>query len=84
MSAWTASAPSSGPSPGNPAGRSGSIPYRPHQSVNELVVVQSRNTLTFGDRSVAVDVVVVWRIVEGRVVEVWDIVPGDAREVRND
>ncbi len=46
-----------------------------------LVVVQSRNTLTLAGRAVAVDVVVVWRIVDGRVVEVWDIVPGDAREV---
>lgn len=51
---------------------------------DELVVVQSRNTLTIKGRSVAVDVVVVWRFVDGRVVEVWDIVPGDAREVQND
>ena len=50
---------------------------------DELVVVQSRNTLTFENRSVTVDVVVVWRIVDGRVVEVWDIVPGDAKEVQN-
>ncbi len=50
---------------------------------DELVVVQSRNTLTFDGRSVSVDVVVVWRIADGRVVEVWDIVPGDAREVLN-
>jgi ketosteroid isomerase-like protein len=50
---------------------------------DELVVVQSRNTLSFDGRSVAVDVVVVWRIVDGRVVEVWDIVPGDAKEVQN-
>ena len=50
---------------------------------DELVVVQSRNTLTFQGRSVAVDVVVVWRIVDGRVVEVWDIVPGDAKEVED-
>jgi len=50
---------------------------------NELVVVQSRNTATFEGRSVTVDVVVVWRIVDGLVVEVWDIVPGDAREVQN-
>jgi ketosteroid isomerase-like protein len=50
---------------------------------DELVVVQSRNTLTFEGRSITVDVVVVWRIVGGRVVEVWDIVPGDAREVQN-
>ncbi|SPH25023.1 hypothetical protein DEA8626_04058 [Defluviimonas aquaemixtae] len=51
---------------------------------DELVVVQSRNTLTFRGRSVAVDVVVVWRIVDGRVVQVWDIVPGDAKEVQDD
>lgn len=51
---------------------------------DELVVVQSRNTLAFDGRSVAVDVVVVWRFVNGRVVEVWDIVPGDAKEVQND
>lgn len=51
---------------------------------DELVVVQSRNTLSFEGRSVIVDVVVVWRIVDGRVVEVWDIVPGDVREVQYD
>ena len=50
---------------------------------DELVVVQSRNTLTFDGRSVSVDVVVVWRFVDGRVVEIWDIVPGDAKEVQN-
>ncbi len=50
---------------------------------DELVVVQSRNTQTLQGRSVTVDVVVVWRIVDGRVLEVWDIVPGDAREVQN-
>ena len=49
----------------------------------ELVVVQSRNTLTFDAEVVIVDVVVVWRIVEGRIVEVWDIVPGEPTEVRN-
>ena len=48
---------------------------------DELVVVHSRNTLTLQDRALAVDVVVVWRFVDGRVVEVWDIVPGDAKEV---
>lgn len=42
----------------------------------ELVVVQSRNTLTLDDRAITVDVVVVWRIVAGRIREVWDIVPG--------
>ncbi|QFT92370.1 SnoaL-like domain protein [Roseovarius sp. THAF9] len=49
----------------------------------ELVVVQSRNTLTLGGRSVTVDVVVVWRIVADRVLEVWDIVPGQPTEVRD-
>ena len=48
----------------------------------ELVVVQSRNTLTFEHRTVAVDVVVVWRIVDGRIVEVWDIVSGQPMEVQ--
>jgi len=50
----------------------------------ELVVVQSRNTLTFDNRTVTVDVVVVWRIVAGRIVEVWDIVPGQPTEVQDD
>ena len=49
----------------------------------ELVVVQSRNSLTFDHRTVTVDVVVVWRIVEGRIVEVWDIVPGQPTEIRD-
>lgn len=43
---------------------------------NELVVVHSRNTLALGEGTVTLDVVVVWRFVDGRVVEVWDIVPG--------
>lgn len=43
---------------------------------DELVIVHSRNTMTLRDRRIAIDVVVVWRIVEGRVVEVWDIVSG--------
>ncbi len=49
----------------------------------ELVVVQSRNTLSFENRTVMVDVVVVWRIVDGRIVEVWDIVPGQPTEVHD-
>lgn len=40
---------------------------------NELVVVQTRNTMTLQDQSIAVDVVVVWRIVDGLITEVWDI-----------
>ena len=50
---------------------------------NELVVVQSRNVLTLGELTVTVDVVVVWRFVDGRIVEVWDIVPGQPTEVHD-
>ena len=48
---------------------------------DELVVVHVRDTLTFQGRPVALDVVVVWRIVDGCIVEVWDIVPGQPTEV---
>lgn len=48
---------------------------------NELVVVQSRNTLTLEARTVTMDVVVVWRIVGGKTVDVWDIVPGEPTEM---
>lgn len=44
----------------------------------ELVVVHAKDTLTFDGRSIVLDVVVVWRIVDGKVREVWDIVPGQA------
>ena len=40
---------------------------------NELVVVQTRNSMTLQGQPIATDVVVVWRIVDGRVTEVWDI-----------
>ena len=40
---------------------------------DELLVVQTRNTMTLGNQEVSTDVVVVWRIVDGRIVEVWDI-----------
>jgi len=40
---------------------------------DELVVVQTRNSMTLQGRPIATDVVVVWRIVDGRVTEVWDI-----------
>ena len=49
----------------------------------ELVVVQSRNSLTFEGRTVTLDVVVVWRIVGDQIVEVWDIVPGQPTEVQD-
>jgi len=40
---------------------------------DELVVVQTRNSLTLGGHPITMDVVVVWRIVDGRITEVWDI-----------
>lgn len=48
---------------------------------DELVMVQVRDTLTIEGKSHARDVVVVWRIVDGRVVEVWDIVSGQPAEI---
>ena len=48
----------------------------------ELVVVQSRNTLTLEAQIITVDVVVVWRVVKGRIQEVWDIVPGQPTEIK--
>ena len=50
---------------------------------DELVVVQVRDTLTFKGEPRALDVVVVWRIVDGRVAEVWDIVPGQPTEIQD-
>lgn len=40
---------------------------------DELVVMHTKNTLTLQDEAITTDVVLVWRIVDGRVVEVWDI-----------
>lgn len=40
---------------------------------DELVVVHSKNTMTLGDQQIETDVVVVWRFVDGRIAEVWDI-----------
>ena len=40
---------------------------------DELLVAHTRNAMDFGDHHVETDVVVVWRIVEGRIAEVWDI-----------
>lgn len=47
---------------------------------DELVVVHARDTLTIQSQPVALDVVVVWRFVDGRIAEVWDIVPGQPTE----
>ena len=40
---------------------------------DELVVVHVKNTMTLADQRIEIDVVVVWRILEGFIVEVWDI-----------
>ena len=40
---------------------------------DELVVVHSKNTMVLEDRQIEIDVVVVWRIVDGKITEVWDI-----------
>ncbi len=40
---------------------------------DELLVVHSKNTMSFSDQDVETEVVVVWRIVNGQIVEVWDI-----------
>ena len=40
---------------------------------DELVVVQTKNTMILEGRQIETDVVVVWRIVDGLITEVWDI-----------
>ena len=40
---------------------------------DELVVTHTKNRMTLQGRLIATDVVVVWRIVDGRIAEVWDI-----------
>ena len=40
---------------------------------DELLVMQTKNTLMLEGQQIETDVVLVWRIVDGRVVEVWDI-----------
>jgi len=39
----------------------------------ELVVVHARDTMELEDNSIVVDVAVVWRIVDGKFAEGWDI-----------
>lgn len=39
----------------------------------ELVVVHARDRMTFAGRSIELDAVVVWRIVDGLIAEAWDI-----------
>ena len=40
---------------------------------NQLVVVQTRNRMILDDQQIETDVVIVFRIIEGRITEVWDI-----------
>ena len=40
---------------------------------DELVVAHTRNSLTLEGSEITTDVVVVWRIVDGLIAEVWDI-----------
>ena len=40
---------------------------------DELVVAHTKNTMTLEDRHIETDVVVVWRIVDGLITEIWDI-----------
>jgi ketosteroid isomerase-like protein len=40
---------------------------------NELVVAYATNTLSFAGTELEVDAIVVWRVVDGRVREAWDI-----------
>lgn len=40
---------------------------------DELVVTQTRNRMLFQGAPIEIDVVEVWRIVSGRISEVWDI-----------
>ncbi len=40
---------------------------------DELVVAHTRNTMNLGEESFTIDAVTVWRFVEGKVAEVWDI-----------
>ena len=40
---------------------------------DELVVTQTRNTMMFNGELIEIDAVVVWRIVDGRIAEAWDI-----------
>lgn len=40
---------------------------------DELVVTHARNTLSFEGQKRTLDVIIVWRIVGGRIKEGWDI-----------
>ena len=40
---------------------------------NELVVTHVKNTMTLNDQQIEIDAVVVWRILDGKIKEAWDI-----------
>ena len=40
---------------------------------DELVVTHVRNSMSLKGQSISIDAVVVWRIVDGRIAEAWDI-----------
>jgi uncharacterized protein len=40
---------------------------------DELLVIQTRNNMAFPDRVIEVDVVLVWRIVDGKIAEIWGV-----------
>ncbi|MEM1308343.1 MAG: nuclear transport factor 2 family protein [Cyanobacteria bacterium P01_H01_bin.153] len=40
---------------------------------DELIVVHTQNTMVFEEQPIKTDVVVVWRVVDGLITEVWDI-----------
>ena len=40
---------------------------------DELVVTHVKDRMIWGGRSIEIDAVVVWRIVDGRIAEAWDI-----------
>jgi uncharacterized protein len=50
----------------------------------ELVVTHTKNQMVIQNQSIATDVVVVWRIVDGRIAEVWDIPSVFAGAVQSD
>ena len=50
---------------------------------DEFVVSHVRNTMTFPDRQIEVDAVVVWRIVDGLITEAWDIPAVNTAKTKN-
>ncbi|MEO1241874.1 MAG: nuclear transport factor 2 family protein [Pseudomonadota bacterium] len=50
---------------------------------DELVVAHVRNTMTFPDRRIELEAVVLWRIADGRIAEGWDIPVVNAANITN-